>query len=273
MGQPIIDETSAIAGATFLALLLASVVVWSLALTRWQRGLPVIDSAKVPRAEWPPWSVLIAVAWIAVLAAGRLQQDLEPDESLPSVSELAAQTGITAAIWLSVLVPLLAGNRALWPAFGFSLGHWPQELRHAALAYLASLLPTFVLLQATSFVRSEERQHDYLRLVAESPDGLATILIFVTAALLVPLAEELLFRVMLQGWLSDGLGASWGIALTAVIFAVCHGWRDGLALLPLALILGWLFERRRSYLAVVVTHAVFNSVMLGLQWLAAGRPD
>jgi membrane protease YdiL (CAAX protease family) len=87
-------------------------------------------------------------------------------------------------------------------------------------------------------------------------------------AVVAPLSEELLFRVVLQGWLTERISATVAVPVVAIVFAAVHGWRDGLALLPLALILGYVFARRRSYLAVVTTHALFNSVMFGLQWLS-----
>jgi membrane protease YdiL (CAAX protease family) len=40
-----------------------------------------------------------------------------------------------------------------------------------------------------------------------------------------------------------------------------------LPLLPLALVLGYVYDRRHSYLAVVVLHALFNLTMLAAQLL------
>jgi membrane protease YdiL (CAAX protease family) len=110
-------------------------------------------------------------------------------------------------------------------------------------------------------------------LLGESPDWGVLLLMLVTVAIVAPLSEELLFRAVLQGWVRERCGAAWAIPLVAVLFAAIHGWRDGLALLPLALILGVLYERRRSYLAVVVAHGLFNSVMFGLAWLTSGAAD
>ncbi|HEY3964048.1 MAG TPA: CPBP family intramembrane glutamic endopeptidase, partial [Planctomycetaceae bacterium] len=88
--------------------------------------------------------------------------------------------------------------------------------------------------------------------------------IIVSAVILAPVAEELLYRVLLQGW-AQGQMASWkAIVFSSFVFVVQHDPFDWLPLIPLALILSYVYNRRRSYLAVVVLHALFNGVMLAL---------
>ncbi len=52
------------------------------------------------------------------------------------------------------------------------------------------------------------------------------------------------------------------IAINALLFAVIHGFPDMIALVPLALILGWIYQRTQSYIAIVTTHAAFNTFNL-----------
>ena len=54
------------------------------------------------------------------------------------------------------------------------------------------------------------------------------------------------------------------IPVAAVVFAAVHGFPDSLAIVPLALVLGDAYQRRRSYWEVVAAHALFNAVMLAL---------
>jgi len=249
--------------------MLASAVTWSRVLTRWQRGLPAIPAADLPRAPWPRAAVLTGCAWIAFLAVGRVTHEFDGEAALPGLKDVVASLVVSFAVWLALLAALLLGSAAPRAAFGMSLQDWPAQLGYGAGTYVASFLPTVMLMQALSPWRGEDTQHAYLRLLAEAPEWWLVLLMFVAAAIVAPLSEELLFRVVLQGWLTERFGALRGILLAAVIFAIIHGWRDGLALMPLALTLGYLFERRRSYLAVVATHSLFNSVMFGLQWLGA----
>ena len=66
--------------------------------------------------------------------------------------------------------------------------------------------------------------------------------------------------------LNDRLVAS--IAISSVAFVMVHGFPDMLALLPLAVVFGYVYERTHSYLAVVAMHATFNGVNLGLALLS-----
>jgi membrane protease YdiL (CAAX protease family) len=95
------------------------------------------------------------------------------------------------------------------------------------------------------------------------------------AAVLTPLAEEWMYRGLLQqGLKGAGLGRGAAIAVTSVLFALVH-WGSlaegsraaGLATLVL-LSVGWgmLYERSGRIVAPVVAHAAFNAVNL---WIAA----
>jgi membrane protease YdiL (CAAX protease family) len=89
---------------------------------------------------------------------------------------------------------------------------------------------------------------------------------WITIAVLVaaPLCEELLFRMILQGWLQDRVAPATAVIAVAFAFAAIHAnsWPDPLPLIPLSLILGYVYYRRRSYLANVVMHALFNGMNL-----------
>src|SRR5579885_2792393 len=108
-------------------LIMSSALVWSLALARWNRGLPLIPQAELPRAPWPHSAAIAAGAWVAFLAYGRLLKDLSEDSSLPSQSDLLATLVLSVAIWVSVLIMLLAGHSHPRSAFGFLAHRWPEQ--------------------------------------------------------------------------------------------------------------------------------------------------
>jgi membrane protease YdiL (CAAX protease family) len=91
------------------------------------------------------------------------------------------------------------------------------------------------------------------------------------AVVLAPLAEELMFRVVIQGWLESREKPAAAITTTALLFSVIHGLPDAIGLFPLALILGYVYRRTHSYLAVVVLHGLFNAFNLSMVLLA--RPE
>ena len=95
---------------------------------------------------------------------------------------------------------------------------------------------------------------------------------------LIPLAEEILFRGLIQGWLlekrwfsllSAGVSrANWG---TSVLFASVHAWQHALMLVPgyfiVSLLLGHFRERYRGILVPVLLHGYYN---LGLMIISGG---
>lgn len=248
---------------------MGSTAAWLIAATRRSAGLPIIPAVAVGPATWPLTAVVTALGWVLLQAVGRVVSDLRVPPPTPDVRNVSASLILAVVIWLVLLAALFVGNSTPRERLGFSGSRWPEQLGWGMLAYLAAIGPTLLVLAATFPWRSPKTQHEFLRLLSDSPDLSTVTLMLLTVAVVAPLSEELLFRVVLQGWLSEHFGARWAIPGVALIFAFVHGWRDGLALVPLALILGYVFDRRRSYLAVVTTHALFNSVMFGLQWLSA----
>ena len=137
---------------------------------------------------------------------------------------------------------------------------WPHHLAVGVTVGLATLLPTNLLGWLLMPERETGDTHILLRtLVGEGWNFVIPIIL--AAAVLAPVLEELLFRVIIQGWFADRVGKL-AIPLTAGAFALIHRTSDAALLVPLALVLGVLFEYRRSYLEVVAAHAAFNGANL-----------
>jgi uncharacterized protein len=113
------------------------------------------------------------------------------------------------------------------------------------------------------------------------PTGQASglFLHLLAGAVVAPVAEETLFRgVATTAWVRS-LGVRAGIIRAALFFAIAHvlliggsSVSEGLAIafvafaarLPIALVLGWVFVRRRSIYASIALHATFNGFLLVL---------
>jgi len=101
--------------------------------------------------------------------------------------------------------------------------------------------------------------------------------VWVNLVLLWPLAEELLFRGVVQGWLLRRWPASsfvvFGISLanglTSLVFTAMHlwlhpGWLALAVMLP-SLAFGWTRERHRSLLSPCLLHMFYNAGWFWLQ--------
>lgn len=146
------------------------------------------------------------------------------------------------------------------PQQSFFPADWTHHVAVGVTVGLAALLPTALFAAIFAVDRDPNESHILLKtLQGKGWDYLTPILL--AAAIMAPLKEELLFRVILQGWLADRF-RKLAIPLAAGVFSLVHSASDAPLLIPLALILGTLYEYRRSYLEVVAAHAVFNGANL-----------
>jgi membrane protease YdiL (CAAX protease family) len=115
-------------------------------------------------------------------------------------------------------------------------------------------------------------------------DGLGLAFNLLSAVVLAPIGEELFFRGFATTAWARSLGAAWPAILRgAVFFAFAHvltlfdaSFETGvqraafsfIALLPVAITLGWLFLSRRSLYAAIGLHGAFNGIQVLLLFVA-----
>lgn len=245
-----------------------SLVIWSQLLFGEGRALPAASPPVFPSVTWSPWPLAVVLGWLTMAGAASLQVSSEPARSAAEPEIVVLNTVVGMGI-VAILLLLLhtSDPRGLAP-FGITRENWVLQVRLGCQGLLIAIGPVALSLWATAALRPPETQHAYLQLLSNQPGPVLIALMVFAVCVVAPLLEELLFRVIFQGWLRQAVGRWTAILTTAIAFAVIHGWRDSLPLLPLAVVLGWLYDRHRSYLAVVVTHGLFNGLMLTLQLLA-----
>ena len=107
-------------------------------------------------------------------------------------------------------------------------------------------------------------RHQELELLAEHSELSVKILIAVTAIVVMPIFEEMLFRGLFQTMLRSFFGRPWlSIALTSALFAMVHGdiWHWP-ALFALSICMGYAYEKSGSLLRSIFIHAFFNAINL-----------
>ncbi len=105
----------------------------------------------------------------------------------------------------------------------------------------------------------------YLKEAKSHPASL--IFTILTIALLAPLLEELIFRGLIQNYLSTKWGTLLGLLSSSFIFALVHfSFNQGvgniaiiLSLFTLSLFIGHTYNRQRSLIAPFTFHVIFNS--------------
>jgi len=196
-----------------VALSASLAVAWAIAGRR-QRGLPVVTPRPHPPAAWTGADVAAAVVTffgLQVLAVGRLPPDASMHSRLAagSLSMLAA-AGLTIAT--------LRARGVSRAALRLPAGHVAGDLRLAAAALCLLVAP--LLGMAAVLDKFEPYRHVIVDFLAAHRDPLSIGLVCFAAVVAAPIAEEILFRGLLQGWLElrlEGLVAGRAGAL-AVAF-------------------------------------------------------
>lgn len=239
-----------------LMLTISSTVWWM-----WWRRRKRFGFVWQPHATASPVWNLAAVVLALALIGLHLLVGLMPDsgESKPITLEHVRFGCLERAVLVAMLVGLLTGFGARSVRdFGITLENWRQQIQVGLETAHASFLPVLTLMMATLLLRRPDEKNALLRLLDQDRSFATLTWVLLAAVVFAPLIEELLFRVILLGWLKTKTTAAHAIGLSSLAFAFIHGPLDGAALLPLALLLGSLYDRQQRYLSVVVAHAFFN---------------
>lgn len=282
---PLIDTNAVLlqsetvdASTAWGALVIVAALAAGTAILRWRLwSIPSKPLGRLP-VEVPLWMLgaLVSYAAGAFGAAVSLTDDMAYARLASNVLGNGAQV-VAAAIFLTRFTR--PSGRPASPPF------------HAALAGVVAFMLITPIVASLSIAlnallvslgqpRTPDAAHQTLAILAERRDPTLTALTLAHVALLVPIAEEFIWRGMVQPGIRSALGAWPGIAITTVLFTLIHwgalapeGRVVGLSMLfALALGLGILRERTGSVLAPIVVHALFNALNVALTLLKSPAP-
>lgn len=250
-----------------LLLFLSSITLWGWIGYRLSRGEQVLPARfRWRRSEIPAFPVLITLGLLGLLGLSFWAMSSSVDNAAERTPEMIRRIVIATVLEGVVVFPVLLGSLAIslgqrvkWIRLGFRSDDLRRQFLEGVLGMIASLVPVMLVLVSTLSLRAPESNHPFLQLLKESDSWLLIAMVVISAVVIAPLKEELMFRVILQSWLEEFCPPWVAIVLTALVFSGIHGMPDALALIPLALILGVLYYRRRSYLTIVTVHALFNA--------------
>lgn len=263
-----------IAGLLLLISFSGSLAFW-VSIPVWgeqvQRGILLNRSRGA--ADFPVAAASITGVWIAYLLLNLVMSLVGPAHEFnerQTIFGLLVTVVVSGMLLVVILSPLLMFTdnyqRAL---LGFRGERIPSQLGAGVLGLFAAFLPVYAVLLSTSFLRTEESTHDAIQLLTGTGSPLLIGLVVLVAVIVAPVTEELVFRVVLQTCLRRFLNPVPAILISSTIFAAVHGFPDSLGVFVLALILGSLYEVRRSYVTVVTLHLLFNAYNLVLAALTA----
>lgn len=298
-------------GPLVFCILLLGGTAWFRVFSRWSSGQPAL--AWQPRRH-VPWGLLDLVAAVVLLVLGIVaallllrELGLLPEpvkDALPTLAALRMATAAEAVAKLAVLLVmvllLMLRTRTTLSDLGWSGKHLLEDIRLGAIAF-AMFAPLVLALQA-ALVQFYPSKHPLIEMLKEHRDVNLFAVVAFSAAVAAPLAEEFLFRVLLQGWLEKaftfrgptpelvvgapaarpveeaeadvlapqprGYRALAPILVSSFIFALLH-WSHGPDWVPLtvlALGLGYLYQRTHRLVPSLTVHALLNGFTVLILW-------
>ena len=204
---------------------------------------PLIGNETRP-IRW--WSLVIFVAVLPALLLPGVWL-LSDRSTLPLMLGLFFGSALVAVV--AAVAPL--GWRSIPAALGFRRAGWK--------IVVFGTLGALVVSVAVSQLGIEPEGVKEALGVARTPSLFVTSLLVM--AVLAPLAEELVFRGLLYGWLDGRWGATVAWAVSSLLFAAAHAEPAHVVLvLPLGLWFGFLRWRSGSLWPSLVAHIVNNGM-------------
>jgi membrane protease YdiL (CAAX protease family) len=271
----------------------ASAVMWIRLVRRYwgQRPGNTLESI-VPlrprdRPFWSPFDALVMIGAIIIvsqvlmlLTVSQGWIEVSPDGQEPSSPSFAAQLApiaVTSIAGLCAIATVISWLRLIDQDASRKLGLTltAADLRLGLKASLMILPPVLLIAAAVShFVPYE---HSVLQSLANITSPVVFVATLVGTAVVGPLVEEFLFRVLLQGglqgwadresdeWKKWSPRSHWPIVVSSFVFAMLHIGGQGAAPIPLfvlALGLGYLYRQTGCIVAPLVVHMVLNGLTL-----------
>jgi membrane protease YdiL (CAAX protease family) len=258
--------------AILSSLMMASLVVWLNVARRLSEGETLVPYEPRLRAPWNVVDVLwLVLAW-PIFELVSLRAAAPADTIHDGGLSIAGLAGITAGHFLWAVAAIFyleirTGARAR--EFGFDTGSLAKDARLGGLAFLAAA-PLVYGVQIVVSKFWTPLEHPLAKLVSEQNGPALVALAALSAIVVAPLSEELLFRVILQGWLERALrrrSRTWKAAhrvlpilISSALFSVMHQGADRVALFVLALFLGFLYRQTHRIFPSLVLHACINAL-------------
>lgn len=226
------------------------------------------------RRPYPVWLGLVVTALfvspnLAVMFAGPTASAGAGDRS--SVGVLAVTLMLQLTLFAIAILPLVLTGRLDGRLFGTSRARLtPRAAVTGVATGVVAVIGSYGL-NAALVLLLDAREPVEQQLLRDAASGGSTLLLVVVVAVVVaPFTEEVVFRGVLFRSLSDRLGSSAGIVISAAIFALVHV--EVLMSQPVALaglfvigaILAWAYSRTGNLVVAIVGHATFNTVSLSL---------
>jgi membrane protease YdiL (CAAX protease family) len=187
-----------------VGVMLLSVTTWLFLISAWRRG-PVLEYEPRRPVPWGPAATLLAVLFVlmaltSAVSGHALSKDIKP-KPVETVENLAAFMLTEITITGSFLFAVAVFSRATPRDLGLPKNS-NEAVRDAFIGVMACFAAAVPVFAVQAVLQKQPSRHELVKMLTEvEPNFLVMILGSVVAVVVAPVCEEIMFRVLLQGWL------------------------------------------------------------------------
>lgn len=246
-------------------------LLWIIRRIAQPRKLFLRDTPGRPNVLGPLHLAAIVLVWFGLpsLAQWALTGPLAGDELKRTVL-LSLVTGL-ALLGACLVTARLAFRHGIRQGLGLNLRHAMYDTLRGVVTVLAAFPPVMGLaLLLTVFVPEDKLTHEMLKAATVLPTLWVGIVILV-AVVIAPLAEEAMFRGILQSAIRRYTHRPWvAVAVAGVLFGLVHFPQPHAvpAMILFGVILGYNYERCGRLYPCILAHAAFNAINMTISLTA-----
>ena len=200
---------------------------------------------------------------VIVVSLGLTDPNLAPDGSRILIATIVLLLAQTLAILLPIRAFAIRKRGLRWADLGFR----PVDRRwYARATAIAIFLVPAVALVNFAVGQIAGKPFDNPQVYAIAPDGFSwpgLISMVFLAGAVAPFGEEVAFRGLFFPWLRERIGLIAGIVISSLVFASLHGVMQLIpSLAVVGAVLAVLYHRCGSLYPVMLTHGLFNAIMV-----------
>jgi membrane protease YdiL (CAAX protease family) len=312
MEEPYVNAGTALFAA---GLGLASLATWIYIEYRWRRNGTILEYEPRRPVPWGPAAASLACVMTLlaiasnIVGAGSVLPDAASQDPTDTIKDLSSRSASIVVIVGMFTLAVACVSKASVADLGLptSARQLGRDIAIGAVALLAALVPVFTVLWLLIAIFGEPPNHPLIETLVRDSEPSVIVFGVISAVLVAPICEEIMFRLLLQGWLekwedgreienqeaqevqgsaitggnaagpSSAIGPRWllphgwlPILFSSTLFALAHA---GVGMAPfalffLAIALGFTYQRTHRILPCVTTHALFNAANLVALWLS-----
>lgn len=184
-------------------------------------------------------------------------------EELPGSVNIVIDLIVKIIIILFLLFLIKKLTRHPFKEIGFSRYNLFNQIKNGILTIISITPILLVIIFINSEILRLNQVAPIVKIIFASSNIYTQIVMIINIIIISPIAEEILFRYLLNGCLKKELGVWLSIFLGGMIFAALHF--DSSSFLPLAILgigLSYIYELKRSIIIVIAAHSLFNLASL-----------